>query len=67
MKSKIHKLIFTFKKVVGTKFLFAGLFALMLSACSSGDNGELVGVQGRDPWFQPDPFGTLYCPMGSYT
>lgn len=48
------------------KFLFFGLLALGLSACSSGDNGELVGVQGRDPWFQPDPFGTLYCPMGSF-
>jgi formylglycine-generating enzyme len=48
------------------KFLFFGLLVSLLSACSGGDHGELIGVQGREPWFQPDPFGTLYCPMGSY-
>lgn len=36
-----------------------------LSACNYG-NGELIGVQGREPWYQPDPFGMLYIPMGSY-
>ncbi len=49
------------------KFIFFGLFALVLSACSSGDHGELVGVQGRDPWFQAEPYGTLYCPPGGFT
>ncbi len=48
------------------KLIFFGLFALLLSACNSGDHGELVGVQGREPWFFSDPFGMLYCPMGSY-
>ena len=28
--------------------------------------GELVGVKDREEWFQPDPYGTLYIPMGSY-
>ncbi|MEM4313629.1 MAG: SUMF1/EgtB/PvdO family nonheme iron enzyme [Thermoplasmata archaeon] len=28
--------------------------------------GELVGVTGREQWYQPDPFGTLYIPMGSF-
>jgi gliding motility-associated lipoprotein GldK len=37
----------------------------MLYACSKG-NGELIGVQGREEWYQPDPFGMLYIPMGSY-
>ena len=49
------------------KYLFIfGLSSLIFGACSSGDHGELVGVQGRDPWFYADPFGTLYCPMGSF-
>lgn len=48
------------------KLLFFGLLAVLASACSSGDHGELIGVQGREPWFQPDPYGTLYCPMGSF-
>lgn len=39
--------------------------AILLVSCSDV-TGELVGVKGREPWFQPDPFGTLYCPMGSY-
>ena len=54
------------KTITMKKLLFFGLPALLLSACGGGDNGELVGVQGREPWFQPDPFGTLYCPMGSF-
>ncbi len=37
----------------------------LLYACSS-DNGELIGVQGRPEWYQPDPYGMLYIPMGSY-
>src|ERR1035437_6568700 len=48
------------------KFLFFGLLALTISACNHGDNGELVGVQGREPWFYADPYGMLYCPMGSF-
>ncbi|MBI2279376.1 MAG: SUMF1/EgtB/PvdO family nonheme iron enzyme [Bacteroidetes bacterium] len=37
----------------------------VLYACSKG-NGELIGVQGREEWYQPDPFGMLFIPMGSY-
>jgi len=48
------------------KFLFFGLLALSISACNQGDHGELVGVQGRDPWFFADPYGMLYCPVGSF-
>lgn len=49
------------------KYLFI-LFAmgLFLASCSKGDRGNLVGVQDRDPWYQPDPFGMLFVPMGSY-
>jgi gliding motility-associated lipoprotein GldK len=41
------------------------LAVVVLYSCSKG-NGELTGVQGRDAWFQPDPFGMLFIPMGSY-
>ena len=54
------------KTITMKKLLFFGLLVLLLSACGGGDHGELVGVQGREPWFQPDPYGTLYCPMGSF-
>lgn len=45
------------------------LLALLLAAmssCQSSGNGQLVGVQGRVAWYQPDPYGMLYLPMGSY-
>jgi len=41
------------------------LFAF-LGSCSSFDNGELVGIQGRKAYVEPDPFGMLFIPMGSF-
>jgi len=41
------------------------LVIVVLYSCSKG-NGELIGVQNRDAWYQPDPFGMLFIPMGSY-
>lgn len=41
--------------------------SLIVSSCGlNRDNGELVGVQGRRPWFHPQPFGTIYVPTGTY-
>lgn len=48
------------------KLFFIGTLSFFLSSCSSGDKGELIGVQGREPWYFADPYGTLYCPMGSF-
>ena len=42
------------------------LLAIVLLYSCSKDNGELIGVQGREEWYQPDPFGMLFIPMGSY-
>ena len=39
---------------------------LLLSSCGNSGTGQLVGVQNRIQWFQPDPYGMLYLPMGSY-
>jgi formylglycine-generating enzyme len=37
-----------------------------LTSCTTSGTGQLVGVQNRIQWFQPDPYGMLYLPMGSY-
>lgn len=42
------------------------MITVILIGCNAG-SGELIGVQGREPWYQPDPFGMLFIPMGSYT
>ncbi len=41
------------------------LAVVILYSCSKG-NGELTGVPDRGEWYQPDPFGMLFIPMGSY-
>ncbi len=51
------------------KFLKYGWIFPLLSllwGCAGGDRGELIGVRPRPQWFQPDPYGTLYIPMGSF-
>lgn len=40
--------------------------ALILSGCSSTGSGELVGVQQREKWFEPDPYGMVKIPTGSF-
>ena len=42
------------------------LFSLLLVSCSDANKGYLVGVQDREVWFQPDPYGMLFIPQGSY-
>jgi formylglycine-generating enzyme len=43
------------------------IFAIaLLSSCGNSNKGHLVGVQGRESWYQPDPFGMVYIPMGSF-
>lgn len=40
---------------------------LILGSCSNSGNGELIGVQGREEFYQPDPYGMVYIPLGSFT
>ncbi len=40
---------------------------ILLGSCRNSGNGELIGVQDRPRFYQPDPFGTLFIPLGSYT
>lgn len=47
------------------KILILASFVAVVAGCNKR-SGELVGVVGREKWYQPDPFGTLFIPMGSY-
>ena len=46
--------------------LIAGFVAIILSSCMNDAGGQLTGVTGRQVWYQPDPYGMLYIPPGSY-
>ncbi|MGD1844482.1 MAG: SUMF1/EgtB/PvdO family nonheme iron enzyme [Salibacteraceae bacterium] len=48
-------------------FFLGAIVTLLLSSCGSSESGQLTGVQGRIVWYQPDPYGMLYIPMGSFT
>lgn len=40
--------------------------AVAISGCMYYGNGELEGVRNREAWFEEDPYGMLFIPMGSY-
>ncbi len=40
---------------------------LILGSCGNSGSGELTGVNDRQRYYQPDPFGMVYIPMGSFT
>jgi len=42
------------------------LMLVILGSCSNYNNGELVGVQGRKAYVEPDPFGMVFIPAGSF-
>jgi formylglycine-generating enzyme required for sulfatase activity len=48
-------------------FSLLAVGALLFTSCSNEGNGQLVGVQNRQAWYDLDPFGMLYIKMGSYT
>lgn len=44
------------------------LVVMFLASCSNSGNGELVGTRKKSkPFYQPDPYGMVFVPMGSYT
>jgi len=40
--------------------------AILIGSCSSYNSGELVGVDGRKAYAEPDPFGMVAVPNGSF-
>ncbi len=49
------------------RLLFYLMILIILGSCGNTGNGELIGVQNRPKFYQPDPYGMAYIPMGSYT
>lgn len=47
-------------------FVLTIIATIIISSCGWVPSGELVGVQGRKQWFEPDPFGMLFIPQGSF-
>lgn len=39
---------------------------LAVTSCKNDGNGELIGVQNRETWYQPDPYGMLFIPLGAF-
>lgn len=61
--------IYDFNTSAMRKVLLVGLVAAAVASlvsCGTGSRGQLTGVQGREEWYNDDPFGMLYIPMGSY-
>lgn len=48
------------------KLLLIALIIPMLWGCGNNGQGQLTGVRNRPLWFDIDPYGMLYIPMGSY-
>ena len=49
------------------KFLLISLIAVFLVGCGNSNSGELVGVRKKTkPFDQPDPYGMVFVPMGSF-
>ncbi|MGW8317474.1 MAG: formylglycine-generating enzyme family protein, partial [Bacteroidales bacterium] len=42
------------------------LIGAIVASCSNYNSGELVGVQGRKAYAEPDPFGMVPIPTGSF-
>jgi len=51
------------KKIISFCVVF-GL--LIIAGCSNYKSGELTGVPGRTKYLEPDPFGMVFIPQGSF-
>ncbi|HSH50550.1 MAG TPA: SUMF1/EgtB/PvdO family nonheme iron enzyme [Bacteroidales bacterium] len=49
------------------KLLVVGIVLALSYSCSKYNAGELTGVKGRKGWFESQPYGMVFIPMGSYT
>ncbi|MCE1167471.1 MAG: SUMF1/EgtB/PvdO family nonheme iron enzyme [Sphingobacteriia bacterium] len=49
------------------RLLLFVLVAIIATSCSNSGNGELTGVPDRPNFYQPDPYGMVFIPLGSFT
>jgi len=49
------------------RVLLLVMLVAILGSCANYNSGELVGVQGRKAYLEPDPYGMLFIPAGSFT
>ncbi|HXP48657.1 MAG TPA: gliding motility-associated lipoprotein, partial [Bacteroidia bacterium] len=47
------------------RILLLACFIALITGCNKFD-GQLIGVQNRPSWYQANPYGMVYIPMGSY-
>jgi hypothetical protein len=48
------------------KLLYFSTILAVLTSCGSSNNGELTGVAGRKKYFEPEPYGMVFIPQGSF-
>jgi formylglycine-generating enzyme required for sulfatase activity len=49
------------------RILFLIILVPILFSCGGGgNNGQLVGVPDRKEWYEADPYGMVFIPMGSF-
>lgn len=48
------------------RIIVIGLMIALFSSCGEYYSGELTGVSGRKKYFEPEPFGMVFIPQGSY-
>lgn len=48
------------------QLIIGSFILLILSSCGGGNRGQLIGAQGRERWYQADPYGMVFIPQGSF-
>ncbi len=47
--------------------LLLPILLMMLGSCGlNNKKGQLTGVEGRKPWYHPQPYGMVYVPTGTF-
>jgi len=56
----------SFKRLTMKRMVILVVLATIIGSCSTYNSGELVGVDGRKAYAEPDPFGMVPIPNGSF-
>lgn len=62
------KSLSTYRMSQMKQLLFFATALFFLASCGKSNQGELVGVRKKSsPFYQPDPYGMVFIPQGSFT